>query len=248
MHSIQTYSVLALDYRILLRFPGAEAHTPLSPSVARSIHSSSAWARYECGKIQRPDLCICLAKELSLPYAYLEEVLSHQFDLMQPDAEVISFICDLKNKRGEDLRLVLMSNLSPIDSTAVVSKLNKFIVFDDVLTSATTGMRKPDLGFYRTAIEILCLEPRATIIVEDNVESIISAQSLGIHGLLYLGCHTLRKSLCSIFFDPIVRAQAYLTSHSGDLKSLTNTGVIISDNFAQLLILEATNDRYMTNF
>jgi hypothetical protein len=42
--------------------------------------------------------------------------------------------------------------------------------------------------------------------------------------------------------DPIPRARSYLQSNAKLLHSVTSTGVAIKENFAQLLMLEATCD------
>ncbi|ETW80337.1 hypothetical protein HETIRDRAFT_227973, partial [Heterobasidion irregulare TC 32-1] len=48
--------------------------------------------------------------------------------------------------------------------------------------------------------------------------------------------------------DAIKRARGFLEARAGDLDSVTSTGLVIGDNFAQLLILEATNRRSLVNF
>ena len=45
--------------------------------------------------------------------------------------------------------------------------------------------------------------------------------------------------------DTIKRARGFLEARAGELDSVTNTGLVIGDNFAQLLILEATNRRFV---
>lgn len=48
----------------------------------------------------------------------------------------------------------------------------------------------------------------------------------------------------SCIAGPAQRGRVYLQQNAGRLDSVTNNGVVLKENFAQLLILEATGDRY----
>ncbi len=115
-------------------------------------------------------------------------------------------------------------------------------IFDDIFTSFAAGARKPDLGFYRYALSQANLDPSRTIFIDDKSENVLSARSQGLHGLVYRESKELKQSLLSLFGDPIQRGQRFLKENAGRLVSMCD-GIAIQENFAQLLILEMTNDR-----
>ncbi len=115
-------------------------------------------------------------------------------------------------------------------------------IFDDIFTSFAAEARKPDLKFYRYALLQANLEPSRTIFIDDKSENVLSARSQGLHGLVYRESKELKQSLLSLFGDPIQRGQRFLKENAGRLVSMCG-GIAIQENFAQLLILEMTNDR-----
>ena len=52
------------------------------------------------------------------------------------------------------------------------------------------------------------------------------------------------RALRNLVGNPILRGQDFLNNHAKALHSITNNDITIKENFAQLLILEATHDRY----
>ncbi|KAF8522049.1 hypothetical protein JB92DRAFT_2889148 [Gautieria morchelliformis] len=122
-----------------------------------------------------------------------------------------------------------LSNISSPDHQVPKTKVDAstWNPFDGVFTSAAGGERKPHLGFYRHVLSHTQKWIRGTIFIDDKVEN---ASSLGI--------------ICG---DPVVRAREYLSENQMCLISYTSENEPIEDNFAQLLILEATGDRYVVS-
>lgn len=51
------------------------------------------------------------------------------------------------------------------------------------------------------------------------------------------------RALRNLVGNPVLRGNTFLKDNAKQLKSVTDSGVILEENFAQLLILEATNNR-----
>jgi hypothetical protein len=83
-------------------------------------------------------------------------------------------------------------------------------------------------------------DPRTTVFVDDKLENVSSARSLGMQGIVFDDFGRVAKLLESTVSDPITRAWNYLETRAEHHESYTNTGVVFPENFAQLLILEAT--------
>lgn len=104
---------------------------------------------------------------------------------------------------------------------------------------------KPHLGFYKQVVAETKIDPHRAIFVDDKIENVISARSLGFHGIVFCkgGSDKVKRALRNLIGDPALRARDYLERNAGHLDSITETGIPLQENFAQLLILELTGDR-----
>jgi histidinol phosphatase-like enzyme len=106
------------------------------------------------------------------------------------------------------------------------------------------GQRKPNPGFYEYVLKVTNTEPKNAVFVDDKVENVLSAEYLGFHGILFSDSLLVAQALRNLLGDPLKRGQAFLDRNAKMMVSETDYGISIKDNFAQLLILEATNNWY----
>jgi FMN phosphatase YigB (HAD superfamily) len=137
-----------------------------------------------------------------------------------------------------------MSNISKPDYDVLRTKAADWDVFDSVFASGEVGMRKPDLCFYKHVLQAIDARPEEVIFVDDKLENVISARSLGICAIQFKDATSLARTLENLLGNPILRGKNFLSKNARKMDSITDTGVEIKDNFAQLLILEATQDEY----
>lgn len=132
-----------------------------------------------------------------------------------------------------------MSNIGKEDFAAISDKID-WSLFDGVFTSGEAGMRKPDKAFFHYVLRRIELAPELVTFIDDKKQNVLAAQTLGINSIVFTEStvHDLRRRID----DPVSKGVAYLRRHAGRLDSVTNTGVPVPENFAQLLILEATQD------
>ncbi|KAM4057171.1 HAD-like protein [Hirsutella rhossiliensis] len=71
----------------------------------------------------------------------------------------------------------------------------------------------------------------------------MTAQSLGFHGIHFDNTDDVVVKLRNLLADPVARGMDFLRQRSQQLFCETDQGVIIRDNFSQLLILEFTGER-----
>jgi hypothetical protein len=82
--------------------------------------------------------------------------------------------------------------------------------------------------------------------VDDRKENVLAARSCGLSGCIYNArdpTRELERVLRNALFDPISRAQNFLVARQGQLGTYLDDGRPIAENFAQLLILEVTQDK-----
>ena len=209
--------------------------------------TSPIWRLYECGKITEAECYKRAGVEHSVDAAEIARSFEYARKSLSPNAELLSFIAHLKQESGGTLRVFAMSNISQNDFAALLAKKSTdWTVFDRIFTSAAAGMRKPDLCFYRHVVEETGCNPATSVFVDDKAENVFSARSLGMHGIVYHDLASARATLLNLVGDPIRRGQAFLESRRGGHTSVTDTGLIVEENFSQLLILEATGDRQVS--
>jgi FMN phosphatase YigB (HAD superfamily) len=162
---------------------------------------------------------------------------------LQPDEPFIRFIRELHAEAHGGLRIFAMSNISAPDYVVTRGKLADWTVFERIFTSADAGMRKPDLSFYKFVLDEIKAEPSSVTFVDDNIENVLAARSLGIHGIVFDDAKRVRQALRYAVGDPVSRGLGFLDERAGRLESENSLGNNVAENLTQLLILEATGNK-----
>ena len=177
--------------------------TTIPAKMMKSIVSSAIWFEYECGRIEQ-DMCYHqVAQQISVPATEVAEAFSQAKDSLQPNNAMVSFIHALKEASGGALKVYAMSNISKEDYAVLSQKMADWSVFDRVFTSGHAGMRKPDLSFYRHVLDEIKLAPEEAVFIDDKVENVLAAKSLGVIGVVFDDNSTVTCTLREIFDDPV---------------------------------------------
>ena len=211
--------------------------------MMKSILSSAIWIEYECGRIEQDACYRQVAQHFSVPASEVAEAFSQARDSLQPNIDMISFIHKLKKASWGTMEVYAMSNVSKEDYAVLSTKLADWSVFNRVFTSGHAGMRKPDLSFYRHVLKEIKLAPEEAVFIDDKMVNVLAAKSLGITSIVVDDSSTVICTLRNMMRNSVERGYGYLYRNAKHLDSITDRGVVIPDNFAQLLILDATQDR-----
>ncbi|KAH9171964.1 HAD-like domain-containing protein [Lactarius sanguifluus] len=241
-------SVLIFDLGDVILTWSPVTTTSISPKVLKAILSSTIWQQYERGRISE-DECYRLSGERFCldPEEVRRTIVDARTSLRSNDG-FIRFICDLQAEAQGTLRIFAMSNISAPDYVNARAIPTEWGIFERVFTSAAAGMRKPDLCFFEFVLDEIKAEPSSVVFVDDNRENVLAARSLGMNGIVFDDVQRVRQSLRFFTGDPVSRGLSFLEARAGRLESVTNSGQIVVENFAQLLIWEATNKRELVNF
>lgn len=252
MSSPNEYTAVIFDLGDVLFKWSSETKTSISSKTLHKILSSPTWFDYERGKRLEEECYARLGKEFDLQPEEIRRAFQQARDSLQADNEFIALVRKLKAQAKGRLRVFAMSNISLPDYEVLRKKPADWDIFDEVFTSGAAGERKPNLGFYRQVLAATGVEPRQTIFVDDKLENVLSARSLGMHGIVFENPEPVRRALRNLIGNPIERGRNYLKHNAGRLLSVTAStencpAIELRENFAQLLILEATNDRSLVN-
>jgi putative hydrolase of the HAD superfamily len=135
----------------------------------------------ECGRMSEADFLARIGSQLSADlgrpvemHTFSERYFAH----LEPNAEMIAFLRELRERRG--LRLALLTNnvreweprwraMLPVDE-----------LFELVVDSAFVGMRKPDPEIYALTCSRLGVEPSACVFVDDFEHNCEAAREAGM--------------------------------------------------------------------
>ena len=212
--------------------------TAISAGIFRKILSSSTWLEYECGRLKQDACYEQIAQEFSIEASQVVEAFAQARESLQPEDTVVTFLKHLR--KSALVNVYAMSNVAQEDFAALSQKMD-WSLFDQVFTSGAVGMRKPDPDFFSYVLEEIKLAPEQVIFIDDKQENVLAADRLGIRGILFDNStvHTLQ----TLLGDPVARGYEYLYRNAKQFDSITDGGVVVQDSFAELLILEATQDQ-----
>ena len=220
----------------------SETTTSVSAEMMRSIFSSTIWTEYECGRIGQDACYSQLSQHFSVSAAEIAEAFSQARDSLQASHTMVSFIEELKEALRGGIKVYAMSNISKEDWVVLSTKMEDWSIFDRVFTSGHAGMRKPDISFYHHVVEEIRSAPEEVVFIDDKMENVLAARSIGITSMVFDDEYTVIRALRNIFDHPIRRVYEYLRRNAKHFNSVTDSGIVIPDNFAQLLMLDTLHD------
>ncbi len=149
-------------------------------TVDRVVHGSRSWKQAQSGVISDAEYWADVAAQLGLDEAALAEFRHDYFSGDQLDQEMVRFVQKLR----PPYKTALLSNASP-HLLEVLEDLGVTDLFDEIVISGVVGVQKPDPAIYHLLLERLELAAGETIFVDDFIQNIEAAQSVGMQTLHY---------------------------------------------------------------
>jgi putative hydrolase of the HAD superfamily len=104
---------------------------------------------------------------------------------------------------SEEYVLATVNNESRMMNEFRLGKFNLLDQFDAFFSSCYLGLRKPDRKIYQVALDVLQRDPEGVVFIDDRVENVAAAASLGIHGVRYEGSEQLTGELVRLGILPV---------------------------------------------
>ncbi|GLA61737.1 hypothetical protein AtubIFM55763_011079 [Aspergillus tubingensis] len=213
----------------------------------KSILYCNATAEYHCGRITRDEYHTRLASDFHYSKLEIKETFASLQSTLSVNHDFVASLAQLKAQYGNNLELYATANLSQEDYQAVQALDMDWSPFSKVFVSCEIGAQKPELRFYKAILEQVGLRPHEVILVDDDPDNVLAAMSLGIEGVLCPSMPVIQTIVKLFDYDTIGRAKSFLRNEAGNCYSVTDTGVTVKENFAQLLLLELTGDSEFKN-
>ena len=219
-------------------------HSCVPPELLRLIMSSDIWHDYERGRFTQEECYAKVAVRFPVSAIDMEYTLVQARKTVQIHHDTLAFIKQVKDDSAGYLMVYGMTNTPRTEQNIIHSISSQWPgLFDSIYISGNVGMRKPDICFYEHVLKDINLPGDSVILIDDRLENVLAAQSIGMGRILFQNLQEFRQQIMNIFGDPVSRGSKFLATNAKRMHSVTNTGDTIEDNFAQLLILELTQDR-----
>ena len=135
--------------------------------------------RYKDAKGKLDWYCVDFwTRELGLDIEQMKHEVSHKI-AVRP--EVREFLQAMKDA---DKRIVLVTNAHPASLSLKMKKTGLDEYFDRMINAHDIGLAKEHDGFWQSLHEIEPFEPSSTLLIDDNLEVLESAEHYGIKYLL----------------------------------------------------------------
>lgn len=239
------YTSLILDLGDVLAFhSGRGLNLPVPAAQFRHILDSPDWHAHECNQLGRDECFARLASKFGVEAAAMAETVRLLSGTLTFNERLLALVRHLKAGAGGRLKVYLASNITAVDWELFRPTVAGWHVFDGVYTSFELGARKPDRAFYQRLAAAAGIEDLSSaLFVDDKSLNLVTARILGMHCLQFDETENVITELKTAFGEPVRRGEAWLRAHAGTMWSGTQTGIVLHDRFAQLLLLEITKDR-----
>ena len=213
--------------------------TAIPGKLMHDMLSSATWSDYEYDLSEQDTRYQQLAQRFSVPAREIADAVAQAREPLRPNSFTMSFIRRLKKNACGTLRVYGISNISREDYAFLLAKAPDWSVFDRVFTLGHVGLREPDPEYYRHVLRETKLEPYEVIFIDD----VLAAKVLGINGLVFEDDATIIQTLSKTLDKPVTSGREYLRNNDQCFGSVTQSGVVVPEHFAQLLVVNTLRDR-----
>ncbi|KAK6829691.1 HAD-like protein [Apiospora arundinis] len=249
------FTTLILDLNDVLCFRSAEDldGSPVPPPLLRLLVDSPDWHKYERGGQTRETCYDHLADKFQLDQRDLWWAFRTWKNTATYNRKLLEAIAQLKeaaaaaatttNKGGpgspnpdtaDRLRVLLAVNVAEEDwEEHLKDEVEGWDVFDQVFLSCYVGARKPTKAFWRRVLD------GATGGIRSRSLPRSSASTRGRSTAWRRGC---RGAALRDIWRPRGTGEAWLREHAREMWSTTSTGVLVKEQYSQLLLKEITTD------
>ena len=244
--SRQEYTALVLDLGGVLVNYSARNTVKVPANLIKSALDSPDWYDYEKGLASEYECYTNICKTFGVDLETWTEALEQMKEGVEINRLLTSSIRVLK-QADPRIKVLCLSNIPAPELDALRGRIESWGILDGFIASSDIQQRKPDIAIYRKCLEIIGASASSCIFVDDKIDRVVAAQSLGFKGIPFDNTDELIRQLHNLFGDPVMRAKGFLQHNAKNLFCTLSTGQIQPDNYSQLVILQNTGDRYVNN-
>ena len=159
--------------------------------IDKIVYGSESSHKATLGEISETDHFTNVLTSLGVPDYGIEEFQEEFWGGDELDQDLVEFISSKKNQ----FRIGMLSNAMSDIRKWLMNHYEFLNFFEIVFFSAEQKMAKPDLEFYRAILKEFDVNPDEVIFIDDFVENIDAAKSLGMFAVHY---HSTKQAIFEI--------------------------------------------------
>jgi len=173
-------------------FRAYESDLGLAPGTINQImFESQAWQDALVGRISATEFWYTIGPALGLESSRKIDEFRKRY---HADESINKGVLNLIRQLHGDYKLAVLSNHPP-GLAQWLSDWEILDLFDVVYCSGDEGMAKPDPAVYNLTLKRLGTLPHEAIFIDDTIDHVKAAQSLGIHAILFTESEQLELEL-----------------------------------------------------
>jgi putative hydrolase of the HAD superfamily len=118
------------------------------------------------------------------------------FAQSKPYPKMLDLVAQLKAQHG--LKIVVISNESREVNAHRIRTFRLDLLVDAFLSSCLVGMRKPDIEFFRLALDLAQTAPERAVFIDNTPMFVQIAERLGMKGILHVDFDSTHAALTSL--------------------------------------------------
>jgi putative hydrolase of the HAD superfamily len=164
----------------------------LEPDTINSImFGSEAWQQALVGRKTAEEFWYEIGPELGLLNVNEVDTFRHRY---HADEKINQGVLDLISRLHGNYKLAVLSN-SPPGLSQWLADWNVLNFFEVVFCSGDEGIAKPDPEAFELTLERLGVKPKEAVFIDDTREHVLTAQKLGLQGILFTTAEELEEKL-----------------------------------------------------
>lgn len=189
----QIHAIITDLGQVLLRFDQEPCWVKIlaacdQPEARKRFREVYARAQIGCGQTEPELFFQQAAAAMGMRMSYADFCVAWS-DMFWEDPEVIEMIA-----RAPVRHRIVLSNTNAIHWAWVRDRYGHVLSrFDHCLASHECGVEKPDAGIYHIAMAQTGLPPAAHLFIDDLLENVEGARSVGMDAVLHTDAATLRE-------------------------------------------------------
>jgi 2-haloacid dehalogenase len=119
--------------------------------------------------------------------------------LGDPHQATVDVLAEL---RGSGVRLLALTNWSAETFPFAAPRYPFLAWFEAVIVSGDVGLVKPDPAIFQLLVDRHGLEPRRTVLIDDTIANVRTAEALGFRAMTFTGAPALHRDLVAMGLLP----------------------------------------------
>lgn len=201
----QKFKAIIFDFGLVIstqrpaaRFQKYEQELGIAPgTINRIMFDSPAWQEALLGRLTMPAFWYAIGPSLGLTTKRNIDAFRRRYHRDETaNQRVVSLI---RRLHGQYRLAVLSNHPSGLDQWLIDWNLRHF--FDVLVCSGDIGRIKPDPAIYHATLDSLEVRASEAVFIDDTTGHVSAAQSLGIHGIVFVDARQLERDLKALLID-----------------------------------------------